>query len=69
MSDKHAPDCARDIDYRIPCNCSPEAMRARIRELEETLRRVLASARPNDTYHPTMSAEWRNAQNVLEGKS
>ncbi len=67
----HADDCPRsetNDDWSHACTCSPEAMRARIKELEKTLRRVLASASPNDTYHPTMSAEWRNAERVLESK-
>lgn len=68
---RHAPDCRRELaggDWRVECDCSHEVMRARLQQLEQALRLVLASASPNDTYHPTMAAAWRHAQEVLEGR-
>lgn len=70
----HADDCAKvlagdDGEWRVACDCTPEALRARVKELELTLGRVLRSARPHPLHHPTMTAEWANAQRVLERKS
>lgn len=67
---RHQIDCpryaVRDDDWDAKCDCTHELMRARQRELEKTLRLVLASASPHPDHHPTMSAAWRHAQNVLE---
>lgn len=70
---RHADDCRRVLagdedDWRVECDCSHAAMRARQRELERALRLVLASASPHPDHHPTMHAAWLHAQEVLEGK-
>jgi hypothetical protein len=65
--ERHDPECAtrtKKRDWR--CDCSREALKARVKELESALRLVLDSAHPNPTHHPTMTAAWAHATRALE---